>query len=119
MRISDWSSDVCSSDLMAVDIIQIPVLSDNYVYLVHEPASGRTAVIDPAVASPVLAEAARRGWTISDIWNTHWHADHTGGNLEIKAATGATVTGPRAEETKIPGIDRSVGEGDKIGRAHV
>src|SRR3546814_3774703 len=74
MSISDWSSDVCSSDLrtlgvdaqygnmvMAMEIAQLPVLSDNYIYLVHDPESRRTAVVDPAVGPPVLAEAARRG----------------------------------------------------------
>src|SRR3546814_3294676 len=75
--------------VMAVEIAQLPVLSDNYIYLVHDPESRRTAVVDPAVGPPVLAEAARRGWQITDIWNTHWHPDHTGANLEIKEATGA------------------------------
>ena len=79
---------------MALEIVRIPVLSDNYVWLVHDPASGETVVIDPAVAEPVLVEAARRGWQITQIWNTHWHPDHTGGNDAIKAATGCTVTAP-------------------------
>lgn len=99
---------------MTIEIVQVPVLSDNYVYLVHDAASGDTAVVDPAVGPPVLAEAERRGWTITDIWNTHWHRDHTGANLEIKAATGARITGPSAEEAKIPGIDRAVSEGDAV-----
>ncbi|TRW14680.1 hydroxyacylglutathione hydrolase [Glacieibacterium frigidum] len=97
-----------------LDIVQIPVLSDNYVYLIHEPESSATAVIDPAVAEPVLAAAAERGWTISDIWNTHWHPDHTGANLAIKAATGCLITGPAGEAAKIPGIDREVAEGDTV-----
>lgn len=99
---------------MAVEIAQLPVLSDNYIYLVHDPESRRTAVVDPAVGPPVLAEAARRGWQITDIWNTHWHPDHTGANLEIKEATGASITGPAAESGKIPGIDRTVKEGDQV-----
>jgi hydroxyacylglutathione hydrolase len=61
-------------------------------------------VVDPAEAAPVLAEA-ERGWTIGQIWNTHWHGDHTGGNAAIKAATGATVIGPAAEAAKIPTLD--------------
>jgi hydroxyacylglutathione hydrolase len=99
---------------MALDIVRIPVLSDNYVWLVHEPQSGDTAVIDPAVAEPVLAAAAERGWRISQIWNTHWHPDHVGGNAAIKAATGCVITGPAAEAAKIPGIDRAVREGDSV-----
>ena len=99
---------------MALDIVRIPVLSDNYVWLVHEPVSHVTMVIDPAVADPVLAEAAARGWTITDIWNTHWHPDHTGGNAGIKAATGCTITGPAAEAARIPTLDRLVGGGDTV-----
>jgi hydroxyacylglutathione hydrolase len=97
-----------------MEIVRIPVLSDNYVWLVHEPVSGETMVVDPAVAEPVLAEADRRGWRIGQIWNTHWHPDHTGGNAAIKAATGAIVTGPAAEAARIPTLDRTVGEGDRV-----
>lgn len=95
-------------------VVQLPVLSDNYIYLAHDEATGATAVIDPAVPEPVLAEAAARGWTITDIWNTHWHPDHTGGNLAIKAATGCRITGPAGEAAKIPGIDRAVAHGDTV-----
>ena len=97
-----------------LDVVQIQVLSDNYVYLAHDAASGETAVIDPAVAEPVLEAAAVRGWTITQILNTHWHPDHVGGNLAIVAATGAKVTGPKGEAARIPGIDRAVGGGDMV-----
>ena len=98
----------------ALEIVQIPVLSDNYVYLAHEPVTGATVVIDPAVPEPVLAAANARGWRISDIWNTHWHPDHTGGNLAVKAATGCRITGPAGEADRIPGIDRQVAQGDTV-----
>lgn len=97
-----------------IEIACVPVLSDNYIWLAHEPQSGQTAVIDPAVAEPVLAEAEARGWRITHIWNTHWHPDHTGGNADIKAATGCTITGPAAEAGRIPTLDRTVAEGDRI-----
>jgi hydroxyacylglutathione hydrolase len=97
-----------------VEIVRIPALSDNYIWLMHEPGSGETVVVDPAVAEPVLAEAEARGWQIGQIWNTHWHPDHTGGNAEIKAATGCTVTGPAAEADRIPTLDRRVREGDRV-----
>ncbi|OWQ96261.1 hydroxyacylglutathione hydrolase [Sphingopyxis witflariensis] len=98
----------------ALDIVRIPVLSDNYVWLVHEPQSGKTMAVDPAVAEPVLAAATERGWTITDIWNTHWHPDHTGGNAAIKAATGCTITGPAAEFERIPTLDVQVKGGDRV-----
>ncbi|MEA3003275.1 MAG: hydroxyacylglutathione hydrolase [Sphingomonadales bacterium] len=97
-----------------MEVVRIPALSDNYIWLVHEPETGETTVIDPAVAEPVLAEAARRGWRIGQIWNTHWHPDHTGGNAAIKAATGAVVTAPAAEAARIPTTDRGVREGDLV-----
>jgi hydroxyacylglutathione hydrolase len=97
-----------------IEIVRIPVLSDNYVWLVHEPVSDETLVVDPAVAEPVMAAAAERGWRISQIWNTHWHPDHTGGNEAIKQATGCTVTGPAAEADRIPTLDRRVAEGEKV-----
>ncbi|MGV3769045.1 MAG: hydroxyacylglutathione hydrolase [Sphingobium phenoxybenzoativorans] len=97
-----------------LEVARIPVLNDNYVWLMHDGASGETVVVDPSVAEPVLAAAAERGWPISQIWNTHWHPDHTGGNAEIKAATGCLITGPGAEAAKIPTLDRLVGEGDYV-----
>ena len=97
-----------------IDIHQIPVLSDNYVYLARDRASGQTAVVDPAVVKPVLEAAERLGWTITHILNTHHHGDHVGGNLEIKAATGCTIIGPKADRDRIPGIDVEVEEGDRV-----
>ena len=95
-----------------LEVIQIPVLSDNYVYLVHAPDSRHTAVVDPAVTAPVLDELARRGWGLTYVLNTHHHWDHVGANLELKEATGCTVVGFRGDAARIPGIDRMVAEGD-------
>jgi hydroxyacylglutathione hydrolase len=95
-----------------LDIVAVPAFADNYLWLVHDDASGETAVVDPGDAAPVLAEAEKRGWAVSQIWNTHWHPDHTGGNLAIKAATGARISGPEREN--IPGRDLCLSEGDEV-----
>lgn len=95
-----------------LEVVPVPAFSDNYLWLVHDRDSGETAVVDPGDASPVLVEAERRGWRIGQIWNTHWHPDHTGGNVAVKQATGATVFGPADE--KIPGRDVELLEGDTI-----
>jgi hydroxyacylglutathione hydrolase len=104
------------SDML--EVVRIPVLNDNYVWLLHDDASGETVAIDPAVAEPVLEAAAARGWTIDQIWNTHWHGDHVGGNAAIKAAAnawgGCIITGPAAEAEKIGTLDRTVSEGDSV-----
>ena len=95
-----------------LQIQQIPVLKDNYVYLLREPQTGAVGVVDPAVAAPVQAALDERGWKLTHIINTHHHHDHTGGNLELKQASGCTIVGPRADETRIPGIDATVADGE-------
>ena len=104
---------------MSIEVVRIPVLSDNYVWLVRENTSGEVMVVDPAVAEPVLAKADELGWKITHIWNTHWHPDHTGGNAAIKAATGCSITGPAAEFARIPTLDMQVSGGDilRLGEA--
>jgi len=98
----------------ALVIEQIAVLGDNFIYLVHDPQSGETAAVDPAVAAPVLDILKQRGWTLSQILNTHHHGDHTGGNLELKAASGCLIVGAGIDASRIPGIDVRVGEGDSV-----
>jgi hydroxyacylglutathione hydrolase len=95
-----------------MEIVPVPAFTDNYLWLVHDHGSNETAVIDPGDAAPVLAEARNRGWTITQIWNTHWHPDHTGGNLAIKEATGAKISGPAVEN--IPGRDVKLQEGAEV-----
>jgi hydroxyacylglutathione hydrolase len=98
---------------MTVELVPVPALSDNYVWLMHDAASGETVAVDPGEAAPVLEAAKARGWTITQVWNTHWHPDHVGGNAGIKAATGAVITGP-SENGRIPTLDRVIGEGDTV-----
>ena len=100
-----------------LEIAAVPAFSDNYIWLVHDAASGETAVVDPGDAAPALAEAERRGWAITQVWNTHWHPDHTGGNAAVKAAatvSGAacTVSGPAAET--IGARDVALADGDAV-----
>jgi hydroxyacylglutathione hydrolase len=95
-----------------MEIVPVPAFSDNYIWLVHDQESGETAVVDPGDAAPVLAEAQRREWTIGQIWNTHWHPDHTGGNVAIKQATGARISGPAAG--RIPARDVALAEGSDL-----
>ena len=96
-----------------LEIIAVPVLNDNYVWLIHDPDSGETAAVDPSVAEPVLAAAAARGWRLTQVLNTHWHPDHTGGNAGIQSGTGAPITAP-AEAERVSKVDRIVGEGDRV-----
>jgi len=98
--------------MSVLEVLQIPVLSDNYVYLAHDPETGATAAVDPAVGGPVLDALDEKGWALSHILNTHHHGDHTGANVELKRATGCTIVGAANDAARIPGIDERVSEGD-------
>jgi hydroxyacylglutathione hydrolase len=98
---------------MALTVRQFPCLSDNYGFLARDEASGLVACIDTPDAAAILRELEAAGWSLSLILNTHWHPDHAGGNAALKAATGATVVGPREVE-KIGPPDRVVAHGDVV-----
>lgn len=95
-------------------IRQIPVLQDNFVYLIYDPDSGECAAVDPAVSAPVLEELKSNSWNLRYIFITHHHHDHVGGNLELKKITGCSIFGAKADADRIPGIDFFVVEGDLI-----
>ena len=97
-----------------IEIIQLPVLTDNYIYLIHEPVSGQTAVIDPAVSQPVLDCLSAKGWTLNFILNTHHHWDHVGANLELKEQTNCQILASESDYSTIPGIDKGLKHGDTI-----
>jgi hydroxyacylglutathione hydrolase len=98
---------------MAIELHVFRTLSDNAGALIYEPASQACAAIDAPDAAPILDAAKAKGWTISDIFVTHAHADHTQGVAELKDATGATVCGP-ADAQDTAALDRILGEGDTV-----
>jgi hydroxyacylglutathione hydrolase len=95
-----------------LEIHQFPCLSDNYGVLIHDPEADVTASIDAPETEAVRAALAEKGWRLAHILTTHYHADHTDGNLPLKSETGCTIVGPRAEAGKVRGIDVEVGDGD-------
>lgn len=99
---------------MALQVHQFACLSDNYGFLLHDPESEETVCIDTPDAEAYLREAGKKHWQITQIWNTHWHPDHAGGNAVIKAATGCRIVAPAAEADKIEGIDQTVRQGDVV-----
>lgn len=88
--------------------------SDNFGYLVHDKASGRTAAVDAPEAAAIRNALLQRGWTLTDIFITHHHIDHVEAIAELKAEFGARVVGPRDEADKIHGLDELVGDGDTV-----
>jgi hydroxyacylglutathione hydrolase len=100
--------------MATLQIYQFPCLSDNFGVLIHDPEANVTASIDAPEADKVTAALQEKGWKLTHILTTHHHADHTGGNARLKAATGCKIIGPRNEAAKVPGIDEKVGEGDTM-----
>ncbi|NDD74557.1 MAG: hydroxyacylglutathione hydrolase [Gammaproteobacteria bacterium] len=90
----------------------------NFHYLVACETTGEALAIDPLDWELVLSTARTRGWDVTHILNTHEHRDHTGGNADLRAATGARVLAHAGAGAKIAGIDRGLREGDvvRIGR---
>jgi hydroxyacylglutathione hydrolase len=99
---------------MPLDLVTIPCLSDNYAFLIHDAASGETAVIDVPEAAPILAALRQRGWTLTQILLTHHHADHIQGVAELRTATGAKVAGNAADAHRLPPLDLALHEGQTV-----
>ena len=93
---------------MPLEIITIPCLSDNYAFLARDAATGRTALIDVPEAEPILAELARLGWSLDEIWLTHHHWDHVQGLAEVLKVHKAPVTGAEDDALRLPPLDRAV-----------
>jgi hydroxyacylglutathione hydrolase len=96
-------------------IVPVPCLKDNYAYLVICEQTGQAAVVDPSEADPVLAAAAREGVTLTAVWNTHHHWDHTGGNERlVKAHPELAVVAHASDKGRVPGQTVFAEEGDEV-----
>lgn len=96
-----------------MNVAQIPVLQDNYVYLLFG-ANGATAVVDPAVAEPVIEALDARGLKLDFIFNTHHHRDHVGANIALKEKYGCEIFGCAKDAARIPGISRKLEPGEEF-----
>lgn len=98
----------------SLTVRQFPCLSDNYGFLIHDPASGETAAVDTPDADEIAAQADALGWRISHILNTHWHPDHTGGNQALADRYDCQIVAPRAEADKIPAHTTLIEPGETV-----
>src|SRR6201746_2737778 len=101
-------------DIMAAEIRLFPCLTDNFGYLIHDPASKATASIDAPEAAPIIKALERESWTLTDILVTHHHGDHVGGIAELKQKTNCRVVAPHDKTAKIPQVDVRAAQGDVV-----
>lgn len=99
---------------MSITVQPVPILSDNYAWLLRDSATGATAIVDPAEPRPVIAALEQAGGRLDLILLTHHHADHTAGTDEVRAHFGAKVVGARADAHRLPHLDTAVQEGDSV-----
>lgn len=99
---------------MALEIVTVACLSDNYAFLAHDASSGETAVVDVPEAAPILAALAERGWTATQVLLTHHHDDHVQGLSQLLEHHPAKVTGGAADAHRLPALDMAVAEGDTV-----
>lgn len=99
---------------MAAEIRTFTCLTDNFGYLVHDPATKATASIDAPEAAPIVKALEREGWTLTDILITHHHGDHVGGAPELKRKYGCRVVAPHDKSGKIANVDLRVANGDVV-----
>lgn len=96
------------------EYVLFPCLKDNYGCLVHDPETGSTISIDAPEAAPVSKALADNNWSLTHIYVTHHHGDHTAGIGDLKSATGCHVVGPIREAERIDGLDETVSGGDTL-----
>jgi hydroxyacylglutathione hydrolase len=95
-------------------IIQVPLLRDNYAYLLICEMTKEAAIIDPSEAEPAMKRIEQEKITLTAILNTHHHRDHTGGNEGILAQHKVDVYGHKSDAARIFGLTRGIDEGDEI-----
>jgi hydroxyacylglutathione hydrolase len=99
---------------MQITVSPIPALQDNYAWLLYEPASGFTAVVDPPEVEPIVKALQQCGGRLDCILLTHHHADHIGGAEALAAQFGARIVGARKDRHRLPRLDEAVAEGDAV-----
>lgn len=99
---------------MPLEIHQIPIMRDNYVYLLRDGQTGQVAAVDPGEAGPVGDALDRLDWTLTHILITHHHHDHIGGVGALKARTGCAVVAAKGDVGRIDGVDVALSQGDRV-----
>ncbi len=99
---------------MTLSAHAIPILSDNYAWLLRDEATGMTAFVDPADADACIAAIDAAGGRLDMVLLTHHHGDHVAGTDAVRARYGCPVVGAAADAHRLPRLDRAVAEGDTV-----
>jgi hydroxyacylglutathione hydrolase len=99
---------------MTVTASPVPILKDNYAWLLRDSGTGATAIVDPAEAEPIIEAIERAGGRLDMILLTHHHADHIAGVDEVRARFPCPVVGAKADLHRLPKLDEAVSEGDTV-----
>ncbi len=97
-----------------IEINQIPILSDNYTYLIIDKVTRTCASVDPSISEPVISIIEKENLNLNYIFNTHHHWDHVGGNLELKKKYDCKIVGNLNDKDRIPGIDICLNDGESF-----
>ena len=97
---------------MPLELVTVPCLKDNYAFLLHDPVSRTTAVVDVPEAPPIRAALAARGWQLTHVLLTHHHWDHVDGLADLIAGGDVRVIGAAADAHRLPVLDQKVEDGD-------
>ena len=92
----------------------IPILSDNYSYLIIDKENKFCSAVDPASPEEIIPFLEKEKIGLKNILNTHYHSDHTAGNLYLKKKFKCKIYGPDKEKDQIPGIDVALKENDTL-----
>ncbi len=99
---------------MPLSVTAVPCLSDNYLWLLQDQATGAVAVCDPGEAGPAIAAVEKLGGRLDLILLTHHHGDHVAGVGALHARLGGRIVGAAADAHRLPKLDQAVREGDRV-----
>jgi hydroxyacylglutathione hydrolase len=97
-----------------ITVQAVPLLSDNYAWLLRDSGTGAVAIVDPGEAAPAIAAIEAGGGRLDAVWLTHHHGDHIAGAEEVQARFGAKMVGAKADAHRLPKLDVALAEGDTV-----
>src|SRR4030081_1063875 len=105
---------------MTVTAQSVPILKDNYAWLLRDSETGATAIVDPAEGAPIIGAVEAAGGRLDLILLAHHHSRPIADTDVVRARfPNCKVVGAAADAHRLPKLDQAVREGDtvKLGNA--